>query len=137
MSKTFKAVALCVVLGMVSVGCQKEDAVGVPSQVSDDENVRVICYTIDETAFQIELRGEGEWQVFFDNMCALAKNGHQVFFWNGNGSEQSFFSKETLTFTTADEKEANTWCDKKIAQGYKVGMTYDFKEGVFVCVAIR
>lgn len=137
MSKTVRTVALFAVLGMAFSGCQKENVSVFPSQMTESETIRVVGYSVDCHNFRVELRGEKAWQEFLENMRLLAQEGHKVAFWNGNGPEQDSVSKETLTYTTSNEKDAKEWCAEKYDLGYKVGMTYDSKTGVYVCVAIK
>lgn len=137
MNKNIKTIALCAALGLISTGCQKEDYVESSMTIVDAQCQRIIGYTIDGSQFQVEIRGEQAWLDFLEQMQVLAKEGHEVFFWNEETTGQSSVSKETLTFTTTSEKEATEWCEDKFDHGYKVGMTYDSKKGVYICVAIK
>ena len=46
-------------------------------------------------------------------------------------------TREVLTFTTSNQKEAEKWCADRAAEGYAVNMEYDKRTGIYTCTAIN
>lgn len=86
---------------------------------------------------RIELKGDEAWHAFLERMAIMAMDGYEVVFWNENQVQQGIPSKDVVTYTTADEKDAISWCNSMFDAGYKVSMTYDTINHVFVCIAIK
>ncbi len=137
MKRTIKTIALCAVLGFCAVGCQKEEPMENINVAAADATSRSVVYSIDGQNYRIEIKGSEAWQAFLERMAAMAKNGYEVTFWNENQVQQGIPSKDVVTYTTADEKDAISWCNSMFDAGYKVSMTYDTTNHVFVCIAIK
>ncbi len=137
MKRTIKTIALCAVLGFSAVGCQKEEHMKNINVVAADETSRTVVYSIDGQSYRIELKGDEAWHAFLERMAIMAMDGYEVVFWNENQVQQGIPSKDVVTYTTADEKDAISWCNSMFDAGYKVSMTYDTTNHVFVCIAIK
>lgn len=137
MKQKVRTIALCTVLGLLPVGCQKEDFHESGSIVASVETTRSVEYTVDGEIYQIEVKGDAAWQTFLSHMVGLTKEGKEVTIVDKNKDRTVFSSKEVVTYTTATEKDAVAWCDKMFDAGYKVTMTYDTKNNQFVCIAIK
>lgn len=127
------AIALCLVTG----ACHKESYD--KQQIGQEETVTVrnICYTVDGMTFHATLNGEGEWNLFMDNLLLMARQGHRVTFYNEDYSNGVALSKEKVTFTTTNGDEAHDWCSMMERQGYIVTIEYDEETGTYTCIAIK
>ena len=132
MKKTIRTVALLSLLGLISVGCQKEDISMLSTQVA----TTVVSYTAGDQCGQAALTDNETWGAFMDRMMALAKQGYIVTISNGNGLSTNY-SKEKVVFTTNSESEAKLWAMDMLQQGYSVQVTYDEATGLWTCIAIK
>ena len=132
-----KFVYSIVAILMVATGCQKEETVNFSNEIGSPYEMKRIRYSVDGNLFSIEIRGSETWRAFMERMAALAKEGHEVSFWDENATSTAPSTKETVTYTTANEKDAIDWCETMFHDGYKVSMTYDDNNHVFVCIATK
>lgn len=137
MRKTFTTIALVAVLGTLAVSCQKENLIDQSTIVSESCATYTVQYSIDGVSHTISLIGEDSWHDFLDRMFALAEENHIVSFRNMEASSSTIPSKETVTHTTTNKSEAYAWVEKMSGAGYYVTITYDEKEGVYTCYAIK
>lgn len=137
MNKTSKTVALFSVLSLLAIGCQKENVTDYVSEttISEVGVVYRVQYTVDGVQHQITLHSPAERTDFFRQLLTMAKNGHEVVFYNGDKTEQCAATKDVVHYSTAEEGDALTWADKMYENGYKVRITYDEKKKVFNCIA--
>jgi len=135
MKKTFIAVALLMVLGTMTIGCQKENLMNNEATASEIAATRTVVYTVNGKTQQITLVGDKAWHEFVNHLMALSREGNSVSFRDANAKQSA--SKETLTYTTADKDAAAAWCVDRYNEGYTVYMNYDEDLGVYVCTAIK
>lgn len=137
MNKTLKTIALCGVIGLTAVSCQKENLVENPVVVAQNDTVRTVLYAIDGVEHRISLIGDDAWDDFLKHMFALAEEGHRVSFRNENKTANVAAAKETVTFTTKKKTEAYAWCEEMVEAGYEVFLDYDETTGTYICTATR
>lgn len=135
MKKQFISVALFAVLATMAVSCQKENLVEPLSATAEVGTVRTVLYTVDGIEHAVTLHGDDAWNTFVNNMLALTKQGHEIIIINENARVQRSLTKETLTFETTSESEANAWAREKADQGYIVTIKCD--KGLYTCVAVK
>ena len=137
MNRTLKTIALCGVIGLTAVSCQKENLVENPGVVAQNDTVRTVLYNIDGVEHRISLVGEDAWNDFLQHMFALAEEGHKVSFRNEDKTASIVPTKETVTFSTKKKSEAYAWCDEMAEAGYEVFLEYDATTGMYNCTATR
>lgn len=135
MNKKIRTVAFLAIMCMVGTSCQKEEFIISKEGIIANAAIQQVCYTVDGELHSLNVGGEEVMIAMWERMAALAKEGHEVFLWNGNMTQSC--TKEVVTFTTADKEEAIAWCDAMFDAGYKVGMTYDENNHVYVCIATK
>ena len=122
MKKIIKIIALATVLAFTAEGCTKEETI---------ENVRSMAeqqtatYIVDGKRHSANPRNEDEWAAFYDQMIALAKEGHEVRFWRNDVVRVSVASKEQVTHSTTNEQDAKEWCEQMNKAGYETIIIYD------------
>ena len=137
MNKSVKVIALCGVIGLTAVSCQKENLVENPGVVAQNDTVRTVLYNIDGVEHRISLVGEDAWNDFLQHMFALAEEGHKVSFRNEDKTASIVPTKETVTFSTKKKSEAYAWCAEMAEAGYDVLLEYDATTGMYNCTATR
>lgn len=139
MNNTTKIMALFSVLSLMAVGCQKEGVTDyVPeTSISETGTVYTVHYVVDGALRHATLHGKSERKDFFRQLFAIAKNGHEVVFYDGDKTEQCSVTKEVIHYSTTDEGDALAWADKMYDNGYKVRISFDEENKVFNCVAWR
>ena len=130
MKKTIKTVALFSVLGLMSVGCQKEN-LELPTQQA---TITVVNYSAGGYHGQAALTNDAAWDEFLDRMLALARQGYSVIIYNGS-NVTSNSPKTKVVFTTDSESEAKQWAKEMAQQGYAVEIIYDEQTGIWTCIA--
>ena len=135
MKKQVKTMALFAVLSLMAVGCQKETIVEPNTGMQQTMSLRTVTYSIDGVTQQIIIRGEEAWMDFLKQLTALARQGHCVQFRCEETRTNASTAKEVVTYTTSIEEDAIAWCNTMFNQGYEVNMTYDVKNGKFICTA--
>lgn len=134
MKKIIKIIALATVLAFTAEGCTKEETI---------ENVRSMAvqqtatYIVDGKRHSANPRNEDEWAAFYDQMIALAKEGHEVRFWRNDVVRVSVASKEQVTHSTTNEQDAKEWCEQMNKAGYETIIIYDEKTGIYLCIATK
>lgn len=134
MKKLIGTTAFLAVIAMATTSCQKGDNDPFDSTGVIMSNLK-INYVANGLPHSVTLLNDDDWDLFFDNIFALAKDGYLVIV-QGNGS-QSSITKETVTFTTTIEDEAKAWMKEKIGQGYSVSLEYDKSTGIYTCTATK
>ena len=135
MKKQVKTMALFAVLSLMAVGCQKETIVEPNTGMQQTMSLRTVTYSIDGVTQQIIIRGEEAWMDFLKQLTALARQGHRIQFRCEESRATTSTTKEVVTYTTTSEEDAIAWCNTMFNQGYEVNMTYDVKNGKFICTA--
>lgn len=134
MKKIISTTAMLAFMALAATSCQKENI----DSSFNDENVQSInqmYYSIDGMTWPFTLLNDDDWDLFLNNMFALAKEGYTVTI-RGN-KESSHSEKKTVTFTTTSEDEAKTWVKDMLGQGYSVSMDYDKTTGIYTCIATK
>lgn len=98
MNNTTKITALLSVLSLMVAGCQKESVTDyVPgTSFSETCTVYTVQYAVDGVTHQITLHGKSERTDFFRQLFAIAKNGHEVVFYDGGKTEKYAVTKEVV-----------------------------------------
>ncbi len=135
MKKQVKTMALFAVLSLMAVSCQKETIVEPNTGMQQTMSLRTVTYSIDGVTQQIIIRGEEAWMDFLKQLTALARQGHRIQFRCEESRATTSTTKEVVTYTTTSEEDAIAWCNTMFNQGYEVNMTYDVKNGKFICTA--
>lgn len=135
MKKTIRTVALFAGLSLVAVGCQKEDINKQSFPAGNQQAYINASYTIDDVAMHATFSDEKSWQEFLHWMVGLAEEGHRVSL--GNDAVVRSMTKETVTFVTNSQSEAEAWCDRMFKKGYQVSIEYDVKTQTYFCEAVR
>ena len=137
MNKTVRTVALFAVLGVATVGCQKE-ALVTPQTVSTTVGVvHNVTYSVDGVDHNASFNSEEDWLRFFDRLFALAEEGRSVSICNAESAVNTTPSKEVLTFTTYEREEAEAWAHARVLEGYVVHIDYNRNTGLYTCTAIH
>lgn len=139
MNKRINPLALFSMLSLIAASCQKEEVVDyVPTTlISEAETMYTVQYTIDGVLYQATPHNKAERTEFFRQLFAMAKNGHEVFFYDGNRTDQCVATKDVVHYSTTNEDEAIAWAEKMYDNGYKVSIQYDKEKKVYICIAIR
>ena len=96
MKKTFRTVALMMVLGTLAVSCQKENIVEPNATEAQACTVRAVSNTIDGVEHLTVLHSDEEWDAFLSWMLALSKEGRQVYFRILNATGTTAQTKEAI-----------------------------------------
>ncbi len=137
MKKMVFTAVLLAVLGTLAVSCLKENPVE-PSGVGvQDETVYNVCYSVDGVTMRDTLYGQAEWSTFLHRLVALAKEGHEVSFRDGNAAGSVVAPKETVTFVSKNEEEVVRWSTTMFDDGYEVTIVYNEETDEFTCIAVR
>ena len=137
MKRIVRNVALIAVLGMVTIGCQKEPITTTHSSVATISENTTIHYSIDGNSYSITLHSDAETDAFFLHLTALARQGYNVVVINETAHAEAVATKEIVTFTTIDANEAAEWSKKMTQQGYEVTINYNTQTGVYTCIAVK
>lgn len=136
MKKTFRTVALALVLGTTVTGCQKEYVDYIPEEITTCQPISVV-YLIDGISYVATFNDEMEWKAFLDRLFFMAQEGHTVVFSNQSRTTDVVGAKEKVTYTTRSESDAKSWADAMRKEGYVVTIIFDTNAGVYTCTAIR
>ena len=131
-----KIAALCAVLSLTAVSCQKEPLFDSTTQQTDVSSMYTIGYTIDGVSHVATFNSEEAYNQFLQYLFAMAREGYTVSFRN-NAQQQAASSKERVVFTTDKESEAIAWGKKMSDDGYEVSIVYNPTTGIYTCTAIR
>ena len=97
MKKVIKTLALCTVLGVTAVSCQKEPVASTQNTETKAEAMYVVNYTVDGTLYTVSLYSENEMDALFLQLTALARQGSRVVVLDENARARTMSSKEVLT----------------------------------------
>ncbi|MCQ2260942.1 MAG: hypothetical protein MJZ77_06115 [Bacteroidales bacterium] len=129
------SVALLAVLSTTAVSCQKDTVMdNVPVPIVSE--VHTMQYAVNGVTHSVIIHNEAEEQALMQYLIALAREGYKVSIYNESAYTLSV-SKETITYTTKNEKDAIAWTIKKTKEGYNVTYEYDSKTGEYTCTATR
>lgn len=138
MNKSVKVIALCGVLGLTAVSCQKENLIEENTEaVAQVGVVRTMSYVVDGVEHRITLVGDDAWNDFLQHMFALAEEGHKVSFRNEEKAANVIPTKEVVTFSTKKKSEAYAWSAEMTEAGYEVIIEYDSATGMYNCTAVK
>ena len=137
MKKLFFTAVFLAVLGTLAVSCLKENPVEPSGTGVQDETVYNVCYSVDGVTMRDTLYGQAEWNTFLHRLVALAKEGHEVSFRDGNAAGSAVAPKETVTFVSKNEEEVVRWSTTMFDDGYEVTIVYNEETDEFTCIAVR
>ena len=132
-----KFIALALLLGGLLPACQKEEMVEHNCHAVENNQTATITYIIDNKSFAVEIRTDREREELFSYLLLMAKEGHKVSCYDESKREQTYGTKEKVTYETANEAEANKWMYEMVSKGYDVTVEFDKKTGMYTCTAIR
>ena len=121
-------------IGCVTTSCTKETLTETPCAVVAAQSA---TYVVDGRQHYANPQTEEEWAAFYNRMFALAEEGHTVQFWRNGLRQQYAATKEVLTFTTKNKKQALEWIAEKENEGYIVSLSYNPQTGEYTCTAIK
>lgn len=130
------SVALLAVLSTTAVSCQKENVIDNAFETTVSE-VYTMQYSVNGITHAVSIHNETEEQALMQYLLALAREGFEISIYNEYPYNYSASTKETLTYTTKNEKDAVAWGLKKFKEGYTVDYFYDPKTGEYTCIATR
>lgn len=137
MNRKIITIAAIAMMATLATSCQKENlenGMSMTEAVQGNE-VSVVQFTLDGTDYRITLHNEEERMSFIHTLVALAKEGHDVYFFDSRASSQNIATKDVVTYVTSDEDDATAWANKMMLNGYHVHITYDEDKGLYTCVA--
>ena len=137
MKKVIKTLALCTVLGVTAVSCQKEPVASTQNTETKAEAMYVVNYAVDGTLYTVSLYSENEMDALFLQLTALARQGSRVVVLDENARARTMSSKEVLTYTTTSETDAANWANEKTKEGYEVTIVYNDRTGIYTCTAVK
>jgi hypothetical protein len=137
MKKYIIPATLLVMISLTSVSCKKETIANQPTAHVENCNTRIIQYSVNGQTYHRAILNDDDWNTFMSSMLALAREGYIVTIMDENRSLYENCPKETVTFTTKNEDEANQWAFKKTLEGYVVEITFNRETGEFTCIANR
>lgn len=137
MRSTIKIFILITLLGTLAAGCSKDEFTDLTEpHTTRDYTVYRIHYTIDSVDMHTTLVGEMALGGFLTRMMETAKSGRPVSF-----RDEAYPKPEAmhtpLTFTTADQKKAYDWAEKRMKEGYAVSVSYDKETQIYTCIALK
>lgn len=137
MKKITRPVLAILILAAFTISCHKEQTPIPPVQTVDAAAVRSVYYVVGGELRRVSVAGNAAMYGLLDSLLSLAESGTAVRVGEGGYPDERQYTKETVTFTTPDKKEANEWVDMMLASGYEVSMYFDTETGVFVCIAYK
>lgn len=135
-TKPFTLIAL---LGILAVGCQKENQVETSianNTPAEAKTMTVMHYEVNGITYYDTLNSDPEVDAFYDNMLVLAYNGDIVTIY-GNTVTTMTDMRDIVTFSTSETEKAKAWIAQKILEGYIVTIQYDHDTGKYTCTATR
>ena len=124
--------AIVTLLGMVMTGCQDPDPQPV---VPVDNTVYSVSYSIDGTVYQTVLQGGAALDSLIVQLIHRSREGSEVIVYSDPQTIPPVASKETFSYSTANEAEAARWTAQKVKEGYKVYVSYNETTGIYTCLA--
>ena len=135
MKKVFRTVALFAVLSVAATGCMKEEKAFLPDNI-DNKTETLVFHSANGENGSASLTDDISWDLFLSRMFALAAEGYPVTIYP-TSYVSSISCKETVTFTTTDQAEAEAWTKAMLLEGYSVNVAYDPKTGIWTCIATK
>ena len=135
MKKIVRVMALCTVLGVSTISCQKDMSEFQQMAVGNATEKYTLTYYVDGDVHHAVLSGENMLDSLLHNLFAIAKEGHRVVVSSREGNLKT--TREVVVYTTHSEADARNWSRKMIAQGYSVDIEYNPRTGIYTCTAIR
>ena len=141
-TKTYKTMKLkhrtiaMVIFMVLLAGCQKE-SVEIPTNSNTlISNNHVVYYIVDGDIHYAILKDEESLRLLIQWLFNKAEEGCSVCIQQHNvGSRIS--SKEKVTYTTRNRKDAENWALLMEGKGYAVSVSYDNTTGIYTCTAIK
>lgn len=139
MKKKMIPAAILAVLSMMTVSCQKENAMEILSETSVLEvgTVYTVQYAVNGVLHSVTIHDVTEEQALMKYLMALAREGYEVNVSQDGTNSRPLVTKETLVYTTKSEEDAIAWSLERIHEGYKVTCGYDPKTEEYICIATR
>ena len=139
MKKKMIPAAILAVLSMMTVSCQKENAMEISSETSVSEvgTVYTVQYAVDGVLHSATIHNEAEEQALMQYLMALTREGHEVSIYDEEAYSHSVATKETQVHTTTSEANATAWTIQKVHEGYKVTTIHNTDTGEYTCIATR
>ncbi len=128
---------LLAMMSVATVSCQKENLVEPTAPSVENSVTRTIRYTVNGTAYRQVIHSDEDLDALMHTLFALAREGYTVRMMDENQSFSENSTKETVTYTTKDQKKAIAWAKEKTLEGYYVTTTYNQQTGEYTCVAVR
>ncbi|MBR3725240.1 MAG: hypothetical protein IKN11_07655 [Bacteroidales bacterium] len=137
MKKYIIPACLLSTLLMTTTSCQKESFTAPKNSCIEKTASRIIRYTVNGTVYRCTIDNKEEWNILMSTIFDFAHQGYTVSMVNENITFNGIESKEVVEYTTKDQKDANTWAQKKIDEGYYVTISYNQQTGIYTCTAYR
>lgn len=127
MKRIRRFTALLAVLALVFTACDQTPGNNEPS---NEPKKRVVVFKVGQMEKRQTLTTEGEWDALLDVLCAEARSGQMVTFYN---MEQTTYlqnngkggTKAAKTFSTTSADEMKAWMKAREREGLTVVVTYD------------
>ena len=129
-------VTLFSLLGMLAVGCQKEEFADNVSAVEESQASFSLRYSLNGSSYYVSFQTEEDFNAFVEQLIALAREGYEVQMTDGR-TLRAQSSKETVTYDAKTQADAEAWAEDKVKQGYTVTISYDHVNELYHCVATR
>ena len=139
MNRHVRVMALCSVLTMMAVGCQKEEILN-PIQdaaISENGTVYTVQYAVDGVLHQELSHSKQERTDLFHRLFALAREGKEICVSSGEKIGSVLATKDVVIYSTTIEDDAIAWAEKMIDGGYRVTIKFDAEKKVYNCTARR
>ena len=136
MKKVIRTVAVLLLLGTLTTGCQKEPLVEPSTTLMVITPVYSVGYSVDGISQTATLYGDESALQFLQDLCALARQGSVVSV-GSDMNNRCVSTKETITFSTKDQDEMAEWMLKMISLGYMVTVEYDELTGYYNGTAVK
>jgi len=145
MKKQVILVALCAMMAMLAVSCQKESVIETLSSVAENGTVYTVQYIVhnsdellsDPEINTVTIHNEAEEQAFMQYILVLSREGKEVSFFDEEAGQYLMNAKDTEVHTTRSEADATDWSIQKVREGCKVTVGYDQSNGQYTCVATK
>ena len=137
MKKNIIPATLLAMISVASVSCQKENLVEPAFSSVETSATRTIRYFVNGKVHRSVIHNDDEWNTLLSTLFALAREGYSIRIFDENNTYCDSCAKVTVTFTTADEKEANEWAKTKTLEGYDVTISFNQETGEYTCIAVK
>ena len=117
-------------------GCSKDEG---HDDIKEGIPVRKVTCTVNDEQQDYILRGDAEWDEFIFKMFDNVDAGCIVSFQCTSTQYESMDAdpKRPLTLKTGDRREAEKWASERGKEGYVVIVSYDKKNKVYKCQALK